>query len=135
MSILNTTKAGLGLAEDDTAFDVELTMFVNSVLSRLSQLGVGPREGFFITGPNETWETFLGDNHVLLNNAKSYMVTRVKMMFDPPEIGFVLTAMKEAIEKDEMLLNITVEDYEAATEDLPVTEDPLVLLEPVQEPI
>lgn len=109
-SILTTTKAALGLPDEHTAFDVELTMYVNSVLSRLTQLGVGPKEGFQITGKTETWDEFLGANQLLINNARSYMVVRVKLMFDPPEVGFVLTAMKEQIEKDEVLLNYVVDD-------------------------
>lgn len=104
-SILTSTKAALGLAEDDTAFDVELIMFINSVLSRLTQIGVGPDDGFRIIDKTEEWETFLGPGSKL-NMAKSYMYQRVKLLFDPPEVGFVLTAMKEMIEKDEWLLMV-----------------------------
>lgn len=120
-SILTSVKAQLGLAEGHTAFDTEITLFVNSVLSRLTQLGVGPAEGFRIEDKSQTWESFLGADHNLLNNAKSYMGTRVKLMFDPPEIGFVLTAMKEQIEKDEWLLNVTV-DNEVPVEEVASVE-------------
>lgn len=109
MSILNETKAALGLAADHTAFDAELVLFINSVLSRLVQLGAGPQEtGFRITGESETWEQFMGASPKL-EMVKGYMYNRVKLYFDPPEIGFVLTMMKEQIEKDEYLINLEVE--------------------------
>lgn len=115
-SILTSTKAGLGVPESHTAFDVEITLFINAVLSRLNQLGIGPKAGFRIIDKTQTWEEFLGEPGeeeedeplaLLLNNAKSYMVLRVKLLFDPPDIGFVITAMKDQIEKEEWLLNAT----------------------------
>ena len=109
MSILNDTKAALGLAPDHTAFDTELVMFINSVLSRLVQLGAGPQDtGFRITGSTETWGDFMGPG-AKLEMVKGYMFNRVKLYFDPPEIGFVLTMMKDMIEKDEYLINLEVE--------------------------
>lgn len=119
MSILNETKAGLGLAEDHTAFDTELVMFINSVLSRLTQLGAGPQNtGFRITGKAETWEQFMGPS-AKLDMVKGYMFNRVKLYFDPPEIGFVLTMMKEQIEKDEYLINLEVEPFPIVPVPLP----------------
>lgn len=123
-SILTSVKAQLGLAEAHTAFDTEITLFVNSVLSRLTQLGLGPDTGFSISSKQETWEDFLGADHKLLNNAKSYMGQRVKLMFDPPEVGFVLTAMKEQIEKEEWLLNVTVDNEVPVEEVISVESEP-----------
>lgn len=121
-SILTSTKAGLGIPEAHTAFDVELILHINSVLSRLTELGIGPSVGFRITDKTATWEQFVGDE-LRLNNIKSYMVMAVKMRFDPPEIGFVITAMKEQIEKDEYLfMNL---------HDLLVDE----AAEPIEEPL
>lgn len=121
-SILTSIKAGLGVPEAHTAFDVELTMHINSVLSRLTQLGVGPAVGYRITDASQTWEEFMGED-LRLNMAKSFMTNQVKMFFDPPEIGFVLTAMKEQIQKDEWLLS--------ETHDLLVIE----ALEPIEDPV
>lgn len=104
-SILTSTKATLGLSEDHTAFDTELVLFINSVLSRLTQLGVGPDTGFRIEDDSATWEDFIGVG-AKLNNVKSYMHMRVKMLFDPPELGFVITAMKSEIEQEEWRLMV-----------------------------
>lgn len=131
MSILTETKAALGLAEDHTAFDTELVMFINSVLSRLTQLGAGPQDGFHITGPSETWEDFMGPG-AKLNMVKGYMFMRTKLYFDPPEIGFVLTMMKEQVEKDEYLINLEVEPFPVVTVDVTI---PDAFGEPTQVPI
>ena len=40
-SILNSTKEALGIEPDDTSFDNELVMHINSALMILYQLGVG----------------------------------------------------------------------------------------------
>lgn len=110
-SILTSTKAALGIPEGHTAFDVELTIFVNSVLSRLTQLGVGPKDGFRIDDKIATWEDFMGTSPKL-NMVKSYMFLRIKLLFDPPDVGFVLTAMKEQIEKDEWLIMVECDPAE-----------------------
>lgn len=102
-SILTSTKAALGVPEAHIAYDVEITLHVNSVLSRLTQIGVGPRIGFRILTKTETWESFMGTDP-RLNICKSYMANRVRLLFDPPDIGFVITSIKEQIEKDEWLI-------------------------------
>lgn len=107
-SILTSIKASLGLPEAHTAFDTELVMYINSVLSRLTQLGVGPDVGFRISDASASWEDFIGPG-AKLNNVKSYMHLRVKMLHDPPDIGFVLTAMKEEIEQEEWRLMVEVD--------------------------
>ncbi len=117
-SILTSTKAALGVPESHEAFDVELILHINSVLSRLTELGIGPTSGFRIQDKTATWEQFLADD-TRFNDVKSYMAYAVKMRFDPPEIGFVITAMKEQIEKDEYLLtnrrdNINAEEATTA---------------------
>jgi hypothetical protein len=130
-SILNDLKAALGLAEDHTAFDTELVMFTNSVLSRLTQLGAGPAAGFRITGSTETWTSFMGPG-TKLDMIKGYMFMRLKLYFDPPEIGFVLTMMKEQIEKDEYLINLEVEPDPVLTTTVTI---PNAFGEPTEVPI
>ena len=49
-SILTSIKKLLGIAEDDTSFDPDIIMHINSVFMVLRQLGVGPPEGFAIEG-------------------------------------------------------------------------------------
>lgn len=108
-SILVETKAALGLAADYTPFDPEIIMHINSVLSDLNQLGIGPEAGFEITDDSQTWTDFLADE-LRLNNVKSYVQLSVKMKFDPPSVGYVLTAMEKQLEKAEWRINVAREE-------------------------
>ena len=45
-SILTSVKKLLGITEECTDFDADLIMHINSVLMILTQIGVGPSEGF-----------------------------------------------------------------------------------------
>lgn len=110
-SILTTTKRTLGLAEDYTAFDQELIVHVNSVLGTLNQLGIGPETGFMIDDKVATWNEFLGDEP-RYNPAKSYMYLRVRLLFDPPTVGYVLTAMEKQKEELEWRLNVAREEID-----------------------
>ena len=107
-SILNTTKAALGVELTDTDFDAELLTHINSVLSDLTQLGVGPQTGFFVTDDLAEWGDMIGEEPRLFM-IKSYVFNRVKLFFDPPSIGFVLTAMKDQIEKAEWRIAVVID--------------------------
>lgn len=100
-SILNSVKAGLGVVEDDASFDVELKIFINGCFQPLRQLGVGPSTGFMIATEAETWTDYLGTQKDLLSSVQTYVILKTKLAFDPPELGFVLTAMKDQIEQME----------------------------------
>lgn len=107
-SILNDVKHNLGLFADQTAFDKDVIIHVNSVLATLTQLGVGPIEGYQITGPENTWTEFVNDPR--LNSVMSYVFLKVKLMFDPPTTGFLTTAMERQIQELEYRINVVV-DY------------------------
>ena len=107
-SILNDVKHMLGHTEDDTDFDQDILIFINGAFGTLTQLGVGPTVGFQITGPDNQWNEFYTDPR--LNSVKSYIFLKAKMQFNPPDTGFVLTAMQEQIRELEFRLNV-VADY------------------------
>lgn len=77
-SILGSVKKLLG---SDDYFDTDLIIHINTVLNILTQLGVGPEEGFAIEDEDAEWSDFVNDP-VLLNMVKSYVPLRVKLMFD-----------------------------------------------------
>lgn len=99
-SILTSTKSALGIAEDDTAFDSEITMHINSVLADVHQLGIGPDDGYEIADATETWADLLVDEK-RYNGVASYVFLKVKMLFDPPSVGYVLTAYEKVLDKME----------------------------------
>lgn len=107
-SILNSTKKMLGLDPDYDAFDLDVMLHINSVFSTLTQLGVGPAEGFQIEDDSATWDTFLGTD-VRLNQVKTYVFLRVRLLFDPPQTGFLTTSYEKQIEQIEWRLNVEAE--------------------------
>lgn len=107
-SILTSIKKLLGITENYTAFDADIIIHINSVFSILTQLGVGPEEGFFIIDDKETWDDYL-DDQILLEMVKSYMYLKVKKFFDPPQSGIVTNANDALIQELEWRINVTVD--------------------------
>lgn len=89
-SILNSTKEALGIEPEDTSFDNELVMHINSSLMVLYQLGVGNKI-FQITGPDEKWDDYLKD-YPTIPAVKSLLYYRVKLMFDSNNMSSSLIA-------------------------------------------
>lgn len=110
-SILTSTKKTLNLAEDYEAFDPDVILHINSVFSTLNQLGVGPDVGFMIEDKVPTWDAFLGSDP-RLNHVKTYVYLRVRLLFDPPQTGYLVEAIKEQIKELEWRLNVQREDTE-----------------------
>lgn len=104
-SILTSIKVMLGLGSEYTPFDNELVIFINSALSKLTQLGVGPDEGFALNDLTETWEDLLGDLKNL-EMVKSYIYIDVRLIFDPPGNSFIVDAFKK--QQEELAWRITV---------------------------
>lgn len=108
-SILNTTKSSLNLAVSDTAFDSDVKMFINSALSTVNQLGIGPPNGFMIFDGTETWRDLLGDEQRYAA-VMAYMYLSVRLMFDPPGTLSVLNAFEKLKLEYEWRLNRHRED-------------------------
>jgi hypothetical protein len=107
--ILPSIKKLLGLDETYDAFDVDITMHINSAFGTLTQLGLGPSEGFMITGNDDTWATFLG-NDPRLNPIKTYIYLRVRLLFDPPATSFAIDSYNKQCQELEWRLNVQREE-------------------------
>lgn len=107
-SILNLMRKSAGVGEECAHFDPEIIMHTNSILSVLTELGVGPTTGFRIEDNKKTWTDFLGSD-CRLEMVKSYMAIRVRLLFDPPTNAALLTAMKEQASEFEWRINETVD--------------------------
>lgn len=102
-SILVTVKKLLGIEREYTQFDMDVIVNINSAIMTLRQLGVGPQDGFSITGEDEKWEDLIGDSK-LLDQVETYLYLKTKIVFDPPTSSFVLEAYKEQIKELEWRL-------------------------------
>ena len=104
-SILNSIKKLLGIAPDYTQFDADLIMHINSVFMVLNQLGVGPPSPFSIQSSTNLWSEFMA-NEGTSELVKSYMFLKVKLLFDPPQNGTLVQAMKDQIAEFEWRSNV-----------------------------
>jgi hypothetical protein len=106
-SILISTKKILGIAEDYTVFDLDILTHINTAFSTLTQLGVGPADGFMIEDETAVWTDFDPvDDHLNFNSVKSYVFLKVKMLFDPPTTSYLISASEKQIEELEWRLNV-----------------------------
>lgn len=107
-SIFLTIKKMLGLDDAYAPFDTDIMVHINSALLELCQLGVGPKDGFEISGYDETWNEFITDAE-MLGAVQNYIYLTVKKLFDPPTNSFVLDSIDKQIEKLGWRLNIQAE--------------------------
>lgn len=108
-SILTSIKKLLGIAEEDTNFDRDLIMHINSVFMILTQLGVGPSKGFSIKDENDVWSDFIPEQSSL-EAVKTYVYMKVRLMFDPPLSSAVADAIIRNISELEWRLNVGAEN-------------------------
>lgn len=105
-SILLTVKKMLGgaIAADDTTFDIDLIVNINSTLRILNQIGIGVN-GYSITSSENTWDEFLANELDKFEMIKTYVYFKVKKMFDPPTSSAVAQAMNDNIQELEWRLH------------------------------
>ncbi len=94
-SILDCVKINCQIPLDVTAFDQTLITYINTVFDIFIQLGI-TNKSFGITGPEETWSQ-AGISEEQNFMAKTQMVLRVKLLFDPPATTHVSEAYKEMV--------------------------------------
>lgn len=111
-SILTSIKKLLGITEEYKHFDPDIIMHINSVFMTLNQLGVGPSEGFVIEDDTSIWEDFISDTKKL-QDVKSYMYLKVKLLFDPPSNSAVIDSMYRMISEFEWRINLAAESTES----------------------
>lgn len=94
--ILVSTKKILGLPEEYTAFDLDVITHINAAFSVLTQLGVGPAEGYMIDSDADLWTEFVTEP-IKANMIKTYVYLKVRSLFDPPTTSFLIEAVNKQI--------------------------------------
>lgn len=105
--LLSVKKLIGGLDEENTYFDTDLKIFINSTFTVLAQVGVGPNEPFRITGPETLWSDFECFD---LEAVKEYMYLKVKLTFDPPQNGSAMQAYDDRAKELEWRLGVFSEE-------------------------
>ena len=107
-SILISTKKKLGPSQEYTHFDPELIDFINGCFLDLSQLGVGPKEGFSISDSSSVWTDFMSEG-IVLNAVKTWLYLKVRLVFDPPANSSAVDSINKQIDKLEWRMNVEVD--------------------------
>lgn len=105
--LLSIKKLIGGLDEEDTSFDLDLIIFINSTFTVLAQVGVGPAEPFRVNDKNTLWSDFEYND---LEAVKEYMFLKVKMTFDPPLNSSIMEAYRQRANELEWRLHIFSEE-------------------------
>ena len=95
--------------EGANPFETDLIIHINSALSTLTQLGVGPNEGFVVTSSSESWEDFVGEKRSDIEMIKSYVYMKVRLMFDPPQNSFLVDSLEKQCKEFEWRANVAVD--------------------------
>ncbi len=110
-SILTSIKKLLGISEEDSSFDIDIIIHINTVLFRLRQMGVGSTTPFSITSDEQTWVDFLGESGEF-DAVKTYVYCKVRLVFDPPQSSSAIKALEETAKECEFCLNVEAEGGE-----------------------
>lgn len=109
-SILLSIAKNIGLPPEYDVFNPDLIMHINTSLSNLNQLGIGPAEGFMIEDEVPVWDDLLG-GEPRLNNVKTLVYLQVRSVFDTASLtGAVITAMEKQIALLEYRINLFREE-------------------------
>ena len=112
-SILNSIKKLLGLTEEQTDFDMDIVIHINTTLTILNELGVGPEEGFLIEDSSATWDEYITDRRKF-DKIKTYVYLKVRLYFDPPQNASLKEAMEKQAAELEWRLNASAENQEGS---------------------
>jgi hypothetical protein len=108
-SILNTIKKLLGIDITDDSFDTDIMVHTNSAILSLSQMGIGPKNGFIVTSDVEVWDNYIDSSTINLEGVKTYLYLKVKLLFDPPANSTTIDAFNKSIAELEWRMMLAVE--------------------------
>lgn len=107
-SILTSVKKHLGIAAEYTHFDDVIIEHINTVFFTLKQMGVGPKDGFYIEDEATSWDEYI-ENPIAYQAVKSYIQKKVQLLFDPPLSSAHIEAINRQIAELEWRLNFEAE--------------------------
>lgn len=108
-SILDTIKQLLGIPVDDDNFDTDVKININAAIFALSQIGVGPINGYIVTSNTQLWNDYIGTSIIKLEGVKNYIYLKTKLIFDPPTNSTTIQAINENLKELEWRMQLAVE--------------------------
>lgn len=107
-SILISIKKMLGITEEQNQFDTDIIIHINTALMVLTQLGVGPSNGFAIIDDSAVWTDFVSDIE-RIEAIKTYVYLKVRLIFDPPQSAAAIESCTKMISELEWRINVVAE--------------------------
>ena len=105
-SILSDVKKVVGIGSDDTVFDIDIIMHINSAFADLYQIAdLGGTGGYAIEDVSNLWTEVIDDKKYL-NSVKSYVTKKVRIAFDPLPTSFGTDAVNSQIKEAEWRLSL-----------------------------
>ena len=104
-SILVYVKKLLGIQSDYNHFDPDIIYGINAAFGVLTQLGVGPEEGFMINDDSAKWIDFVSDTS-RLSLIKPYVYLKTRLLFDPPSSTALIDSINKTISEYEWRLYV-----------------------------
>ena len=126
-SILIYVKKLLGIQEDYTHFDPDVIYGINAAFGVLTQLGVGPEEGFMISDDSAKWNDFVSDN-TRLSLIKPYVYLKTRLLFDPPSSNALIDAFNKTINEYEWRLYVASDGNDSLPKALDTIEKGLDII-------
>lgn len=108
-SILNTIKKMLGIDPSDDSYDTDIIININSVIPILSQMGIGPSNGFIVDSATQLWKQYIGDSLINLEGVKTYIYLKTKLVFDPPTNSIAVDSINNVLKELEWRMMLAVE--------------------------
>lgn len=113
-SILKSIKKLLGLHADDTSFDTDVLIYINSAFATLKELGVNNGELVVVEDADKAWSsTTISDE--ALPMVKTYIYLKARLIFDPPGTSFAIAALEKIMEEQEWRLREFHDDTVSTT--------------------
>ena len=108
-SILDTIKQLLGIPTDDDSFDTDVKVNINAAIFTLSQIGIGPSNGYIVTSNTQMWNDYIGSSLINLEGVKNYIYLKTKIIFDPPTNSTTIQAINDNLKELEWRMQLAVE--------------------------
>lgn len=116
-NILKSVKKNLGLPDDYDVYDEDVLMAINTALSTITQLGVGPELGFEVQDIS-SWEDLLGGDF-RLNSVRSFIYLKCRLLFDPPATSFGISSMEKNLEEMAWRIEVAANPAPTAVGNIP----------------
>lgn len=104
-NVVDSIKQMIGISPEDTSFDMNIIMCINSALAVMSDIGIEEVDDIVLTDNSMTWDDLLG-GRTDIEYAKSYIALKVKLLFDPPSSSAAMDAINKQIAEYEWRLSI-----------------------------